>query len=149
MNNRVALLIVAMLSALCGCGLQNEGRVANAAGTYSFSCVTSKDNLLEIKVADGKGTDEWIIDTGASCCQKYNAAGIDDATSLVASSDIGFLVIDATNRCMTGKVDVKRRAGEYLVRVLNDQGEFVRSIAVAEDAMPKTTLLKYVGQDVE
>ena len=149
MNNRVALLIVAMLSALCGCGLQNEGRVANAAGTYSFCCVTSKDGLLEVKVADGKGANEWSIDTRASCYQKYGIAWIDDATILVASSDIGFLVIDATNRSMTGKVDVRRSAGECLVRVLNDKGESVRSIAVAEDAMPKTSLLKYVEQDAE
>ena len=149
MNNRVALLIVALLLMLCGCGPQDEGRVANAAGTYSFCCVTSKDGLLEIKVADGKGANEWIIDTRASCYQKYGVAWIDDATILVASSDIGFLVIDATNRSMTGKVDVRRSAGEYLVRVLNDKGESVRSIAVAEDAMPKTSLLKYVEQDAE
>ena len=149
MNSRIALSAVALLLALCGCGQQDEGRVANAAGTYSFCCVTSKDGLLEVKVADGKGANEWSIDTRASCYQKYGVTWIDDATILVASSDIGFLVVDATNRCMTGKVDVKRRAGEYLVRVLNDQGESVRSIAVAEDAMPKTTLLKYVEQDVE
>jgi len=74
MNNRVVLLIVALLLALCGCGPQDEGRVANAAGTYSFCCVTSKDGLLEIKVADGKGANEWIIDTRASCYQKYGVA---------------------------------------------------------------------------
>ena len=149
MNSRIALSAVALLLALCGCGPQDEGRVANAAGTYSFCCVTSKDGLLEVKVADGKGANEWVIDTRASCYQKYGAAWIDDATILVASSDVGFLVIDATNRCMTGKVDVRRRAGEYLVRVLNEQGEFVRSIAVTEDAMPKTSLLKYVEHAAE
>ena len=141
MNNRIAFALVALLLALCGCGVQKESWVQNAAGTYSFCRLPSAANLLEIKVADLRGSEEWIVDTRASCYQKCDVVWIDDATILVASSDVGFLAIDVLNKYMSRSVDVKMVEGKYLVRMLNDASECIRSILVDKEAMPKTTLL--------
>ena len=149
MNSKIALVVAVLLFSCVGCDSHSEVWVSNATGTCSFCCMTTVDNILNVKVIDGKGTGGWLVDTRASCHQKYDVVWIDDATILVASSDIGFLLLDVANRCMLNKLDLRRVTGKYLVRVLNDQGECERSIAVAEGLMPKTSLLKYVEHAAE
>ena len=144
MNGKFALCVVSLACLLAGCAVNSDNWESNSSGSFSFSCDSSPDNLLMIRIRDDKGSEKSVV-TRASRYQKFDASWIDESTILVASSDIGFLAINVTGKCSPMAAEVLRMEGDkYLVRVLNDNGEQIQAVAVGREAMPETNMLKYL-----
>ena len=146
MKRPMALACVVVLSVaaaiIAGCDLCSETCKTNASGSYSFSCDSSDDGILEIRIRDGKER-ETVVETRASVYQKFDAVWIDESTILVASSDIGFLAIDVSGKCVDVEV-LKAEGGEYQVHLLDAKRERMKTIVVGQESMPKSAMLKYV-----
>ena len=146
MKRPMAIACVVVLSVavaiIAGCDLCSETCKTNASGSYSFSCDSSDDGILKIRIRDGKER-ETVVETRASVYQKFDAVWIDESTILVASSDIGFFAVAVPGKCVEAEV-LKADGGNYQVHLLDEKKERIKTIVVRHESMPKSAMLKYV-----